>query len=261
MDHKFFIQRHLRFFAYLRMLHCYVRNFLKDCKLKIDDEDEIFKVIILYHYNKMFSNSKAAYRLLKYGFSNEVDILIRSFIDSYVNINFIAKNPKIRSLQYRLDELYFYRDSRINLKTFDEKYDKSILNKQIEETAQQIKEIKNKLKVFDPQKDYSRFRWKNISIETKFKELGMQKEYIYIFLHFSGSVHPGSTKASNYLNFENQIFKSIINPIYDDSVRHKLMLFSEYLLDLSFLAHNYVTTDLIHYHFHRCKNLPVIFSF
>lgn len=243
MNYKI-LKDHRRFFALLRVVNFFVRDFLKPIRLRIDHRESLYFSLILYHFNKMLSLSEASYYLMRLGFLNEVDCLLRSFWDTYVNINFIRKDSPYRSLLFQLDELNEFLDSRKKLLSHYNGEKKKMIEESIRETTLEQDRLIDELKKFDEKINYTKFKWKEFSISDKAKEIKLKKEYDFLFVSWSRLVHPSSRGAPNYLKFDKGMIETIIAPVFDDGmIRHRLLFLIEYLLDMSYLANNAFKLD------------------
>jgi len=237
--HKIKYEKRKKAFALLRLVNCTIYKFLKSVKLNIKIEGSIYTGIVFYHFSKLYSLSRACYYLIQKNYYNEVDILLRSFFDTYVNMNFISKKPELRSLLYQLDELQFQRDiHEYSLKYVQEK-EKENIKIELKRLGKEINKILIEIRQFDPNKDYKKFRWNKISIEDKCDELGIKYEYYFLFKILTKNVHPSSSTASKYLKIKDDVaYYYDYSKIDDGMIEDRILFLVEYLLDASYFVYN-----------------------
>ncbi|NQV18347.1 MAG: hypothetical protein HQ534_07390 [Armatimonadetes bacterium] len=227
-----------KFFNLLRHINRIIRKLLKNLNIKLSHEDNLYPAILLFHLSKLYSLSIVSYYLMKKKYSRESDIILRSFWETYVNLFYISQKPKIRSHQYRMDEVQtIIARNNIQVKYNDE--EAQIINSiHIEEAIIELEKVKKYLMKIDSETDYEKFKWKSISVETKSRELGLSEDYDFIYRSFSKITHPSSTTGQNYIATKKDIVKSIVPVKFiDKMIPAKVLFISLYLIKTLTLIH------------------------
>jgi len=235
-----------RIYSFLRMVNYYTSKLLKYIDINIKDKNSLYYGIILYHLNKCFTLSNASYILINHGHLNEVDILLRTFWETYININYISKDVNQRILLFQLDELNEHLESKINIIPYYDNNKKTEIRKKINEIIQDRNAIIKDLEKYKNDIDYEKFKWSNIHIEEKSKKLKLKKEYIFLYSSWSETVHPSSKGVTKYLKYENKkVLPLLIKDLDDGMIPHRILFLCEYLIDFIFFTKKQTKIDKI----------------
>lgn len=226
---KFF--KNIKFFNLLRRINCITRNLLENLNIKLSHKDNLYPAIILFHLSKLYSLSIVSYYLMRKKYNRESNITLRSFWETYVNLIYISQKPKIRSHQFRMDEVQTIIVRRnILIKYIDEKAQKTN-NVQIDKALKELEKVKNYLKKIDLDTDYENFKWKSISVETKARELGLSEDYDFIYRSCSKMTHPSSITGQDYLKIKGSLGEAILPSEFNDKmIPERILIISQGLI-------------------------------
>ena len=205
-------------YYFLRRINRIIQRLLKKISIKLSNEDNLYNSLLLFHLSKLYSLSIVFCSLIRKRYYRESDIIIRSFLETYINLFYFSKKPKIRSHQFRMDEVQnIIARYKVNLKYADENEKNDIVNK-IDEANKELEAVREYLKKIDSDTNYNKFKWKSISVETKAKEIGMSEDYDMVYRYCSKITHPSSTTGQAYLINKNENVKAILPFDYKDNL-------------------------------------------
>lgn len=226
----------LKFFFFQNKINRILRHILKSTQLVVNEE-KLYEGIVFFHLSKLYSLSNCTITLIRKKFIRESDVLLRSFLETYINLRYISQKSEIRSYQYALGELEVYLNDHNFKLNHVENVDKKRITDQNTKFNKQAEKIKEHLKSIDSSTDYDKFKWNSIRIREKFKDLNIQENYL-TFKYLSNSLHPSPASGDKYLKIINDITYPIFPKKYKDNmISDRLDFLVHYLLEILIFLH------------------------
>jgi hypothetical protein len=200
-----------------------------------EDENAIYKSILLFHTCKMISIAESASALIHSGKFNEIDILLRSFLECYINIAFIRRNGNFYALLFALDETNrTIQKKQSILKQFGDNKQRELeqaIENHEKETLDIIKLINSKFPDFKG--NLKKFIWAyKYSIKKRAKAVDLEYEYEYLFSSLSESVHSSSKSLLDYVSLGDRYIVPKMDENDDGLMIERIIFLIEYLLKI-----------------------------